>query len=238
MRAFHSPVAPATDAGISSTAPDARSVARAYARLAWAYDWIFGTLLHAGRRRALGRLPIAPGDDVLEVGVGTGLTLPYYPRHCAVIGGDLSGAMLGRAAERVTRWRLGHVRLMQMDATHLPFADESFAAVYAAYVVSTVPDPVAVVAEMGRVCRPGGHVVLLNHFRSEDAVLARLERLVSPLTVHAGFAADLDRTALIERAGLEALSVERVNTPPLWSLVVCRRGRSRPPQRDRGGPQM
>jgi phosphatidylethanolamine/phosphatidyl-N-methylethanolamine N-methyltransferase len=219
-------VAPAAGSRVSSTALDARGVSRAYGRLAWAYDWIFGAALHAGRRRAVCRLPIAPGDRVLDVGVGTGLSLPFYPRDCTVIGVDLSGAMLARAADRVARQRLGNVRLVQIDAAHLPFPDESFAVVHAAHLVSAVQDPVAVTAEMRRVCRSDGHVVLLNHFASDDAILARVERILSPLTAQAGFTTDLDGTALLALAGLDVVSVERVNMPPLWSLVVCRRGRT------------
>ena len=113
-----------------------------------------------------------------------------------------------------------------MDAADLKFGDESFDLVYAPYVISVVPDPVKVVREMHRVCRVGGHVVVLNHFRSEHPLLSRAERLISPLTVHIGFKADLDLQGFIAQSGLELLSIEKVNFPRLWSLVTFRKNQS------------
>jgi phosphatidylethanolamine/phosphatidyl-N-methylethanolamine N-methyltransferase len=110
-----------------------------------------------------------------------------------------------------------------MDASSLGFPDESFDVVYAAYVISVVPNPVAVLEEMRRVCRVGGHIVLLNHFLSTNRILSGLERWVSPLTARAGFRSDLDLSVLLAEAGLEPVSVKKVNTPRIWSLVHCRR---------------
>ena len=109
-----------------------------------------------------------------------------------------------------------------MDASKLVFPDQSFDVVYAAYVVSVVPDPVAVLKEMRRVCRPSGQIVLLNHFLSRNPVLSCLERWISPLTVRAGFRSDLDLSVLLDQAGLVPVSIKKVNTPPIWSLVRCR----------------
>ena len=108
-----------------------------------------------------------------------------------------------------------------MDAAQLRFPDESFDVVYAPYLISVVPDPVGVAREMRRVCRPGGRIVILNHFRSTNPVVASVERLVSPLTLHVGFAADLDLPAFLARAGLRPAPIEKVNFPPVWSLVTC-----------------
>jgi phosphatidylethanolamine/phosphatidyl-N-methylethanolamine N-methyltransferase len=191
--------------------------------MAWVYDWIFGPALHAGRIAAMRRVPPMPGDVVLEVGVGTGLTTPLYPAHCSVTGIDVSQPMLARAARRLATDRIHNVRLVQMDATELHFTDETFSVIYAAYVMSTVPDPVRVAREMNRVCRPGGHIVLLNHFHSAQPLAAACERLLSPVAARIGFCMDLALEPLLARAGLHAVSVERVNWPGLWSLVVCRK---------------
>ena len=101
------------------------------------------------------------------------------------------------------------------------FPDNSFDIVYAPYLISVVPDPVAVVREMRRVCRPGGRLVILNHFRSRNRVGAFMERLISPLTVHIGFTADLDLPAFLAQAELKPISIAKVNFPPIWSLVTC-----------------
>jgi phosphatidylethanolamine/phosphatidyl-N-methylethanolamine N-methyltransferase len=98
-----------------------------------------------------------------------------------------------------------------MDASALTFPDDSFDIVYAPYLVSVVPDPVAVVSEMRRVCRPGGRIIILNHFRSANPLLSWAERLISPFTVHIGFKSDLDLPAFLAQAGLTPVSIEKVN---------------------------
>ena len=111
--------------------------------------------------------------------------------------------------------------LLEADAAHLTFADDSFDSVYAPYMISVVPDPVKVALEMMRVCRPGGRLVILNHFRSDHLLMSRIERAISPATVHVGFKADLAMPAFLAQAGLRPLSVEKVNFPRIWSLISC-----------------
>ena len=206
---------------LSVTAVENSFVAGVYEKLASVYDFIFGPSLHPGRVRAIQRMGIKPGDRVLEVGVGTGINAGLYPRDCAVTGIDLSDSMLEKARERVWRKGLRNVRLQEMDATHMTFADDTFDIVYAPYLVSVVPDPVAVVSEMRRVCRPGGRIIILNHFRSANPLLSWAERLISPFTVHIGFKSDLDLPAFLAQAGLTPVSIEKVNIPRIWSLVTC-----------------
>lgn len=209
---------------LSVTTVDQNLVERLYARFASVYNGIFGPILHAGRVEAIRSLPLTRDDEILEVGIGTGLTATLYPSDCRVMGIDLSGPMLREAARHVESHHRRNVRLWQMDAASLGFPDESFDVVYAAYVVSVVPDPVMVLREMRRVCRAGGHIVLLNHFLSDNPMMSSVERWISPLTVRAaGFCADLDLSVLLDQAGLEPVSVKKVNTPPIWSLVHCRR---------------
>src|SRR5262245_9557616 len=198
-------------------------IERLYARFASVYNAICGPILHAGRQEAMRELPLRAGDSILEVGIGTGLTAPLYPSDCQVMGIDLSEPMLREAARHVESHGRTNVRLWRMDATSLAFPDESFDVVYAAYVISVVPDPVVALKEMRRVCRVGGQIVLLNHFLSTNPILSVLERWISPLTAHAGFRSDLDLSVLLAQAGLVAISVKKVNTPRIWSLVRCTR---------------
>ena len=109
-----------------------------------------------------------------------------------------------------------------MDAADLKFADGTFDIVYAPYLISVVPDPVAVAREMRRVCRSGGRIIFLNHFRSlNNPILAFFERLISPFTVHIGFKSDLDLTGFLAQAELKPISIEKVNVPKIWSLITC-----------------
>src|SRR6185369_9142701 len=206
---------------LSVTAVENDFVTKVYEKLATVYDFTFGPVLHPGRVQAIQRMGIAPGDRVLEVGVGTGINAALYPRDCSVTGIDLSAPMLEKARDRIARKGIRNVRLLEMDAADLKFATDSFDIVYAPYLISVVPDPVAVVREMHRVCRPGGRIIVLNHFRSANPALAWIERGISPFTVHVGFKSDLDLPAFLAQAELKPVSIEKVNVPRIWSLVTC-----------------
>ena len=213
--------ADAATRALSVTVVENDFVARVYEKLASVYDLVFGPSLHPGRLVAIERMAIKSGDRVLEVGVGTGINTSLYPRNCQVTGIDLSTSMLEKARERVARETRTNVRLIEMDAASLTFADDTFDIVYAPYLISVVPDPVQVAREMRRVCRPGGKIIILNHFRSANPVLSRLERAISPFTVHIGFKSDLDLPAFLAQAELRPEAIEKVNVPKIWSLVTC-----------------
>lgn len=212
-----------SDAGtraLSVTAVENSFVEGVYDKLAKVYDLTFGPALHPGRLQAIQRMNIQPGERVLEVGVGTGINLSLYPKLCSVTGIDFSGSMLEKARERAARKDMKNVRLLQMDAADLKFADDSFDIVYAPYLISVVPDPIKVAQEMRRVCRPGGRIVFLNHFLSPNPILSRMERWISPFTIHIGFKSDLDLPAFLAQADLQPESIEKVNIPKIWSLVT------------------
>jgi phosphatidylethanolamine/phosphatidyl-N-methylethanolamine N-methyltransferase len=201
---------------------DSNFIEQLYAQCASVYDWICGPILQAGRREAMHQLALQPGNQILEIGIGTGLTAPLYPDDCYITGIDVSESMLREAARNLDGRR--NIQLVRMDAARLTFSAESFDVVYAAYVISVVPDPLAVLSEMRRVCRVGGHIVLLNHFLSDIPFLSKVERLFSPIaTKRLGFRTDLDARLLLERARLRPLAMRKVNTPKIWTLVNCRR---------------
>lgn len=202
---------------------DVRAVKRAYSRWAGVYDYLFGPLFTEARRRAVERLRLEGGDRVLEVGVGTGLSLELYPPSARVWGIDISRPMLNRAAERWGASDLPRGFLVEGDAGELPFSPGTFDAGLASYVVSAAPDPVAVLREMDRVCRAGAPLVILNHFSSSNPLLAAVERVVSPITARLlGFHAHFPLEPLIEAANLRIVDEARV--PPIWywQVVCCR----------------
>jgi len=212
-----------SDAGtraLSVIAVENDFVAGVYEKLAKTYDIFFGRTLNAGRVLAYQQMDIQPGDRVLEVGVGTGINTSLYPRNCAVTGIDLSSSMLDIARQRVAQERLHHVRLLEMDAATLSFPDDSFDIVYAPYLINVVSDPLKVVREMKRVCRPSGKIIFVNHFRSENFVLSRLERAVSPLTVHIGFKSDFDLSGFLTQAELQSATIHHISSARFWSVIT------------------
>ncbi len=185
------------------------------------YDQIFGKIFESGREMAPGLLELSPQSRLLEVGVGTGLSIPTLPRTVEITGIDLSEKMLQRARDRVESLGLENTKLLRMDATHLDFSDDSFDRVLAAYFISTVPDPVRVIMEMKRVCSSGGFLVFLNHFCSENVLLGGFEKLVSPLCYRIGFRTDLEVHSLMEKCGLEIESRTPIDFVGHWQAVRC-----------------
>lgn len=202
---------------------DHGKVERVYAGYARVYDLMFGRVFRRSREAAICDLRIAPGERVLEVGVGTGLCLPFYPRHCAITGIDLSDAMLAKARERVRVHALRHVRLHCMDAGNMEFPDGSFDTVVAVYVLTTAPDHRRVMSEMIRVCHPGGRILLLNHFTNDARVIAAFERAVSPLCKRIGFRTDLSVEEVIDGWPIIMRRHEKVNPLRMWHVVECRK---------------
>jgi len=203
---------------------DSRRVEKVYSILARVYDGAFDWALGPGRRIAVSALPVQTGERVLEVGVGTGLSLPYYPSDCHVSGIDISEAMLDRARERVTELGRTDIDLRLMDASALSYPDETFDHVLAPYVISVVPEPARVMAEIRRVCKPGGTVMVVNHFGSSaSGPLRWAESLLTPASQWIGFRLDEPLSNVTEAPGLETVRVEKVNLFGLWRLVELRR---------------
>lgn len=204
-------------------ASESRRVERVYAALARVYDAGFDWALGPGRREALRALPLAAGERVLEVGVGTGLSLPQYPDGVAVTGIDISEPMLERARERADLLGRPDVSLLTMDARSLRFPDERFDHVVAPYVISVVPEPARVMDEIRRVCRPGGTVVVVNHFHGESRGRRLVERALTRVSPWVGFRMDLDAHVVTSAPGFEVVRDDRVNMLGWWRLIVLRR---------------
>ncbi len=189
---------------------DLDAVKSTYRRWAPVYDRTFGQITRMGRARAVASVNQRQGR-VLEVGVGTGLSLASYAPHLEVIGIDYSQDMLERAEQRVADEGLTHVReLRQMDARFLDFPDAHFDTVVAMYLVSVVPDPERVMSEMARVCKPGGQVIIINHFAREKGLLAWIERAFAPIADRLGWHPDFDRRRIMGEASLKVTEEERM----------------------------
>ncbi|KPK40040.1 MAG: hypothetical protein AMJ69_03920 [Gammaproteobacteria bacterium SG8_47] len=197
-------------------------VESAYRRYAHVYDILFGPLLEPGRRALIAGLNLHPGERLLEVGVGTGLSLPLYPTSARVTAIDSSQEMIALARERVEKLGLGHVEaLRQMNGEAMSFADDTFDKVVAMYVLSVVSQPLQLIDEMRRVCKPGGDLYILNHFRSPHALRPAGGTASSFATV-AGSRADLDLNAFIVRSGLQVLDSRDTNVFGRWTILHCR----------------
>ena len=200
---------------------DREKVEKVYTNYAVMYDQTFGRMVQQSRESAVRGLPIEPGDRVLEVGIGTGEALPLYPQHCEVMGIDFSEGMLEKARKRIKKHQLNHVSLRRMDAAQMELENDSFDIVMAAYVVTAVPDYREVVSEMIRVCKPGGRIIMLNHFSNGNKMIAAVEKMISPLCKHIGFRTDLSLNTVLEGTTLVVERKKKVNPLRFWHLVEC-----------------
>ena len=227
------------------TALETEAVAGAYGRWAPVYDLVFGPVFARGRRAAIAAVERV-GGRVLEVGVGTGLSLRHYARRNRVVGIDISEPMLRKAQARVRNLRLGHVEsLTVMDAERLDFADDAFDVVVAQYVVTALPNPEAAPDEFARVVRPGGEIVLTSRVGAEGGARRKVEHWLQPAANRLGWRTEFD-WARYERwlAGRPDMKlVERRALPPLGHFSLIRfaklddpgRGRSAAAWTDRPG---
>jgi phosphatidylethanolamine/phosphatidyl-N-methylethanolamine N-methyltransferase len=199
---------------------DAQAVRTAYRRQAETYDRVFGVVSHQARLRAVAAANALPGERVLEVGVGTGLALPHYDPAKRITGIDLSADMLARAQARVKAEGLLHVEaLLELDAeaTGLPAASFDLAAVM--FVASVVPHPRALLAELRRLVRPGGHILFVNHFIAKGGLRLAVERAMTPLSHALGWHPDFATTDLFDEADLARARLEPMPPFGLFTLV-------------------
>jgi phosphatidylethanolamine/phosphatidyl-N-methylethanolamine N-methyltransferase len=195
---------------------------RIYSDFSHLYDKIFSRFFCDRITAVITDLNIQPGARVLEVGIGTGLSLSAYPSHCEVTGIDLALDMLERARQKAREngWR--HFQLLKMDALNLEFPDNSFDYVTSFHVISVVPNPVRMMQEIHRVCKPGGTVVIINHFRTTKPILGPLIGALDPLTRRLGWSASLRLSQAF--AGVPLRIEKRFKTSPfsLFTVVLAR----------------
>lgn len=191
------------------------------------YDLWFGRLVKRRIRDSIGRMRFRDGQRVLDVGVGTGASLPFYPPNVRVVGVDLSAGMLQVARRKCLADGLRSVTLLQADALRLPFADNSFDHVFISHVISVVSDPLLLLRELQRVARRDAQIVVLNHFASGNRLVALLEKLVCPLTERLGWRSDLQLAPLVREAGVEIDYRYKLQQVDFWETVVLRNTKAR-----------
>jgi phosphatidylethanolamine/phosphatidyl-N-methylethanolamine N-methyltransferase len=203
---------------------DAQTVTTAYARWAPVYDLVFGAVFERGRQAAIAAAERV-GGRILEVGVGTGISLPHYSRDCQLCGVDISEPMLRKAQERVTEFGLSNVEgLWVMDAEHLSFPDDSFDVVVAQYVITTVPHPEATLDEFARVLKPGGEIVLVSRVGAEAGLRRSLEHWFQPAARKLGWRTEFSFERYAQWAAHTAgvRLIERRAMPPLGHFCLIR----------------
>jgi phosphatidylethanolamine/phosphatidyl-N-methylethanolamine N-methyltransferase len=203
---------------------DIKTIAKAYARWAPVYDFVFGSVFARGRAASI-RAAERIGGRILDVGVGTGISLPDYKRSNRIAAVDYSEPMLRKALERVVEQKLDNVECVAvMDAQSLGFADASFDVVVAQYVITAVPDPEATLDEFARVVRPGGEIILVNHIGAESGPRWLFEQAFAPIARKLGWRPEFPwqrLTRWAERHG-GVRFVERVPMPPLGHFSLVR----------------
>jgi len=191
-----------------------------YSEFAPVYDKIFGKIFYSPLERVIEDSHIPRGAKVLEVGAGTGTSFPAYPTHCQVTGIDLAPDMLTRARQKIAENGWTHIKVLEMNALALNFPDNSFDFVMAFHVVTVVPDPVAMINEAQRVCKPGGKIVIVNHFTSDVPVLGTVTRSLDPLTRWLGWRTDLKLKPFIKTTNLTVERIYKISKASLYTVLV------------------
>jgi phosphatidylethanolamine/phosphatidyl-N-methylethanolamine N-methyltransferase len=203
---------------------DKETVTKAYARWAPVYDVVFGAVFERGRHAAIAAAERI-GGRILEVGVGTGISLPEYSRANRLFGIDISEPMLRKAQERVDELGLTNVEgLAVMDAADLSFPDESFDVVVAQYVITTVPDPEATLDEFARVLKPGGEIVLVSRVGAEAGLRRSLEQWFAPAARKLGWRTEFAWARYLRWAERtrDIRLAERREMPPFGQFALIR----------------
>ncbi|MDB5400247.1 MAG: phosphatidylethanolamine/phosphatidyl-N-methylethanolamine N-methyltransferase [Acetobacteraceae bacterium] len=216
---------PSAGAGrlVPVAALDQASIVEAYRRWAGVYDTVFGGISSKGRLRAVALVNRLPGKDVLEVGVGTGLALPHYNADKRITGIDLSKEMLRKARERTRKDALTNVRaLHEMDAEATSFEDASFDIAVGMFVASVVPNPRRLLAEMRRLVRPGGDVLLVNHFAAAKGPRWWLERAMAPASRALGWHPDFAMDRIFSTEDVARIEAESVSRFGIFTLIRLR----------------
>jgi phosphatidylethanolamine/phosphatidyl-N-methylethanolamine N-methyltransferase len=191
------------------------------------YDWTFGKLVCRRIAGAITHMNLRPDDRVLDLGIGTGVSLNYYPMDRGRITGiDLSNGMLREARKKIREQGRNNAQVFQADALNLPFAEDTFDHVFISHVISVVSDPCKLVREAQRVSKPGSRIVIVNHFQSTNRFLGLIEKWLCPLCTKLGWRSDLALQDLIRQTGAEIDYRYKLESIDLWETVVMLNNKS------------
>jgi phosphatidylethanolamine/phosphatidyl-N-methylethanolamine N-methyltransferase len=194
---------------------------RLYRELVPAYEAFWPMIAKKRIRRAIGNLGLQSGQQVLEVGVGTGMSLSAYPKDVDVIGVDLSTDMLMQAQRQIAEERWARISVLQMNAEQLDFHDSSFDVVTSFHVISVVSNPRRMMLEMLRVCKPGGRILIVNHFRSPNPWIARMVDSAGAVTRHLGWRTDLDLQEIVSEMPLRVERRYKTSPTSLFTILTA-----------------
>jgi phosphatidylethanolamine/phosphatidyl-N-methylethanolamine N-methyltransferase len=190
------------------------------------YDATFGRLVKRRIERAIEHMNISATDLVLDLGIGTGASLNYYPDFGRIVGIDLSDGMLRECRKKMRERGLNRAVVFQADALRLPFADDTFDHVFISHVISVVSDPAKLVREAQRVAKPGARIVIVNHFQSTNRFIAMVEKWLCPLCTKLGWRSDLALQDLVRQTGLSIDYRFKLENIDLWETVVISNDKS------------
>lgn len=200
------------------------AVVKSWNRYSFIYDLTWGLFLSPGRKHVIDKIQLGEDNHVLEVGIGTGASLPLYTDCTKVTGIDLSTKMLEVAHKRIKKHSIENAEILEMNAEKLNFPDNHFTHVIAMYVVSVSPNPEKVIKELKRVCKPGGDIVILNHFSHRDTFMTKLEKMLTPLSTKIGFKPFFPLDDFLNQVDdINIYDMERTNMLGYWTILWGRK---------------
>jgi phosphatidylethanolamine/phosphatidyl-N-methylethanolamine N-methyltransferase len=186
------------------------------------YDKTFGKLVRRHIEKAIAHMRIRDDDHVLDVGIGTGAALHFYPRNGTIVGIDLSPGMLRECCKKIEQQQRHNVVILQGNALQLPLGDNTFDHVFISHVISVVSDPFLLIREAQRVAKRGARIIIVNHFQSTNPVIAKVEKWLCPLCTKLGWRSDLALGDLIRKTGMQIDYRYKLESLDLWeTVVVC-----------------
>ena len=190
------------------------------------YDVTFARLVRKRIERAIEHVDIRAGNLVLDLGIGTGSALDYYPHEGQIVGVDLSSGMLRECAKRIQQQNRTNVRILQANALQLPFADDTFDRVFISHVITVVSEPGIVIREAQRVAKRGARIVLVNHFQNPNPAIATIEKWLCPICTKLGWRSDLALQDLVRATGMQIDYRFKLDCLDLWETVVVSNDKS------------